>query len=72
MTYITGDTHANVDDVIKRIEDNNIQKGDTLIVLGDFGANFFLNVRDTIFKDRLSLRFMEIMKHVLNILKSIL
>ena len=54
MTYITGDTHANVDDVIKRIEDNNIQKGDTLIVLGDFGANFFLNVRDTIFKDRLN------------------
>ena len=53
MIYITGDTHASADDILKRIEENKIQKGDTLIVLGDFGANFFLNVKDTIFKERL-------------------
>ena len=53
MIYITGDTHTSADDILKRIKDNDIQKGDILIVLGDFGANFFLNVKDTIFKERL-------------------
>ena len=54
MFYITGDTHGEYYDILYRINENNIKEGDTLIVLGDFGANFFLNKRDREFKCKLS------------------
>lgn len=40
---LVSDTHGKVAD---RIYDANLQPGDTLIILGDNGLNFFLNERD--------------------------
>lgn len=37
MIYITGDTHANYNDFIKRICRYPIKKDDTVIICGDFG-----------------------------------
>ena len=50
MFYITGDVHGNAFDFLNRCKEHNIKKGDTIIVLGDFGANFYLSHRDDIFK----------------------
>lgn len=41
--YVSGDTHGKVAD---RIYDANLRPGDTLIILGDNGLNFFLDERD--------------------------
>ena len=37
MIYITGDTHADLNDILSRISKNNLSPEDTLIVTGDFG-----------------------------------
>ena len=37
MIYITGDTHGEYHDFIKRINDTGIKNGDTFIICGDFG-----------------------------------
>ena len=47
--FCTGDTHSRVAD---RIYDGNLQPGDTLIILGDNGLNFFLDDRDKKEKER--------------------
>lgn len=52
MFYITGDIHGNVTDLKMRCINNNIKKEDTLIILGDFGANFFGPQKDSQFKKR--------------------
>ena len=54
MFYITGDIHGNAYDVLNRCEENNIQEGDTLIILGDVGANFHADLKDSIFKKKLN------------------
>ena len=53
MVYITGDTHGNIRDIIYRCQQNDITKNDILIILGDVGANFYLNKRDREFKYQL-------------------
>ena len=42
MIYITGDTHRDFD----RLLYNDVQEGDTLIILGDAGINFYLDESD--------------------------
>lgn len=37
MIYITGDTHADINDLSARLGRQDIKEGDTLIVTGDFG-----------------------------------
>lgn len=37
MLFITGDTHGAYDDFLNRVYQHGIQKGDTVIVCGDFG-----------------------------------
>lgn len=50
MIYITGDTHRN----FKRLD--YLNKGDTLIILGDAGINYYLDINDMILKDQLNKR----------------
>ena len=47
--YITGDTHRE----FSRLNDMEFQENDMLIVLGDMGINYFLNIRDMIDKEKL-------------------
>ena len=37
MIYITGDTHGEYNDTVRRFAENGVAKGDTVIVCGDFG-----------------------------------
>ncbi len=53
MIYITGDKHGNFLDVYKFCKENNTNKDDLLIVLGDAGINYFLNARDYTLKEEL-------------------
>lgn len=50
MYYITGDVHGNSHILSERCE--KLKKGDTLIILGDVGANFSSDLKDKIFKKR--------------------
>lgn len=54
MVYITGDTHGNDRDVKYRCEKYGIKPGDTLIIVGDVGANFYMSPRDRGFKGRVN------------------
>lgn len=50
MIYITGDTHRR----FERLYDLKYKEGDTLIILGDAGINFFLDERDKDLKEYLN------------------
>lgn len=52
MYYVTGDIHGNLNLLKDRCQYANIQKGDTVIILGDVGANFYTGMKDEIFKKR--------------------
>lgn len=45
MYYITGDTHGNLDRIITFCQNNNIDKKDTIIILGDVGLNYYEDSR---------------------------
>lgn len=47
--YITGDTHRE----FSRLDNIKFKKNDMLIILGDAGINYFLNIRDMIEKEKL-------------------
>lgn len=53
MYYITGDVHGNFRDLKYRCEKYNLSQDDTLIILGDLCANYFLDERDDAFKTEL-------------------
>lgn len=46
MIYITGDTHGDFRRVKRYVRDNRLAEGDTMVVLGDAGINYFGNSRD--------------------------
>lgn len=49
--YITGDTHRE----FSRLDNMKFKKDDMLIILGDAGINYFLNIRDMIEKEKLKI-----------------
>lgn len=49
--YITGDIHGNFEDLVERINSVNAKK---LIILGDSGINWYGNIRDIIFKQKIT------------------
>ena len=51
MIYYTGDIHGQKYDIIRFCEKFNLTKDDTVIILGDVGANYYGNNRDTALKD---------------------
>ncbi len=46
MFYITGDTHGDFERVREFCEENETTTDDVLVILGDAGINFYLNVYD--------------------------
>lgn len=49
--FITADIHANFEDLSERINSVNAKK---LIILGDSGINWYGNIRDSIFKQKIT------------------
>ena len=43
MVYITGDIHGAPHRIVNFAKDIRISRNDTLIILGDVGANYYLN-----------------------------
>ena len=54
MIYITGDTHREFERIFDFCEENGTTKGDILIILGDAGINYWLDVSDYNLKWQLS------------------
>ena len=54
MVYITGDIHGNPDRIIYMAQCHNMTEEDTIVILGDVGANYYLNKRDDKMKQALS------------------
>jgi 3-oxoacid CoA-transferase subunit A len=54
MVYITGDIHGNPSDIIYMASRCRLTKDDIIVLLGDVGANYFLNKRDLKTKKDLS------------------
>ena len=50
MIYITGDMHGNAQQAKKVFNKINCKPENTLIILGDFGGNYYLNKKDDNFK----------------------
>lgn len=54
MVYITGDIHGNTEFLIYRAQQLGLTKDDIIVILGDVGANYYLNKRDTRMKETMS------------------
>ena len=54
MIYITGDMHGNINQMRQVMNKINCKLTNTLIVLGDFGANYYFDKKDNIFKNAIS------------------
>lgn len=52
--FITGDKHGNFDFLEKFCEENNTDRSDYLIILGDAGINYYLDKRDKQLKEKIS------------------
>ena len=53
--YITGDTHAEFEELVKQTRELGLTQKDLLIILGDVGANFTNEMRDAYSKAFLSM-----------------
>lgn len=53
MVYITGDIHGNPEFLIYRAQQLGLTKDDIIVILGDVGANYYLNKRDDRMKEAL-------------------
>ena len=53
MVYFTGDTHGSAFEVVRFCKRFNLTADDTIVILGDVGANFCLDERDTVMKSAL-------------------
>ena len=43
MVFYTGDPHGDVAEIVKFCRQMRLQPADTLVILGDVGANYYLN-----------------------------
>ena len=50
MIYYTGDIHGSTIEIVTFCEHFKVTKEDTIVILGDVGANYFGNERDVAFK----------------------
>ena len=55
MIYYTGDIHGNPREIVQFCDRQKLTQKDTLVLLGDVGANYFLNRRDAEMKRLLTL-----------------
>lgn len=54
MIYYTGDIHGQKYDIVRFCNKFNLTKDDTVVILGDVGANYYGNDRDKDLKDAFS------------------
>ena len=54
MIYYTGDIHGKKNRIVKLCDEQNLTKDDTLVILGDVGANYYGGIRDLALKKSLS------------------
>ena len=54
MIYKTGDTHGNLNNIVEFCKENNLNKEDIMIILGDAGLNYYTNYRSYICKEYFS------------------
>lgn len=54
MIYYTGDIHGSTTEIVTFCNHFTPTQEDTLVILGDVGANYFTNERDTLFKATLA------------------
>ena len=54
MVYITGDIHGDPAEIIYLSDRYGLTKDDILVILGDVGANYYLNKRDLRVKEAMS------------------
>lgn len=54
MVYLTGDIHGRTNRIVEFAETMTLTKNDTIIILGDVGANYYQDNRDRIRKDDLA------------------
>ena len=54
MVFYTGDPHGDVAEIVEFCRRMQLQPGDTLVILGDVGANYYLNERDIYVKEQLN------------------
>ena len=47
MIYYTGDIHGDPREIVQFCDRQKLTEQDTLVLLGDVGANYFLNRKDT-------------------------
>ena len=50
--YVTGDIHGNFENYL--FATRNLSPGDTVILLGDSGLNFYLNIEDMVLKNQIN------------------
>lgn len=53
MVYVTGDIHGNPEFLIYKAQQLGVTKDDIIVLLGDVGANYYLNKRDDRMKEAL-------------------
>ena len=54
MIYYTGDIHGSTTEIVTFCENFTPTQEDTIVILGDVGANYFTDRRDTLFKETLA------------------
>lgn len=54
MVFYTGDPHGDVTEIVEFCRQMRLQSSDTLVILGDVGANYYLNERDEYVKKQLN------------------
>lgn len=54
MVFYTGDSHGDVAEIVEFCRQMRLQPADTLVILGDVGANYYLNKRDIYVKEQLN------------------
>lgn len=54
MVFYTGDPHGDVAEIVEFCRQMRLQPADTLVILGDVGANYYLNKRDIYVKEQLN------------------
>lgn len=54
MIYYTGDIHGSPANIVNFCQKNELGKNNTIVILGDVGANYFCDKRDNYIKEALS------------------
>lgn len=54
MVFYTGDPHGDVAEIVEFCRRMQLQPSDTLVILGDVGANYYLNKQDMYVKEQLN------------------